>query len=250
MDLKAMFPNLNAMWPRWSSYEIRQYHGVPYLLPAANAEPLPYNCAEHPEALVADALELGRQVYLNSADIDRLCADFAARYGLLGLGASKDTGIFKQGAVAPCYRPFEHQKYGEIPARFQEELRTLYLHFLSCHGEQTEPNLAAPAIAGSLRYRLTSGQTPQLIWEADSLLTVLRLAYASMITNPGAPLKVCKNCGKVYYNSHTKSEFCGARCRNYYNVKMFREREKDHVISDCTQPKAKEDIMPERERIV
>ena len=47
---------------------------------------------------------------------------------------------------------------------------------------------------------------------------------------PGA--KVCKNCGKVYYNTHAKSEFCGARCRNYYNVKVFREREKGAFLSN------------------
>ncbi|MEI3141102.1 MAG: hypothetical protein V8S34_05820 [Lawsonibacter sp.] len=29
--------------------------------------------------------------------------------------------------------------------------------------------------------------------------SVLRFAYAAMVTSPGIPLKVCKNCGKVYY---------------------------------------------------
>ena len=43
-----------------------------------------------------------------------------------------------------------------------------------------------------------------------------------------APHKVCKNCGKVYYNPHAKSEFCGTKCRNYYNVKAFREKQLGH----------------------
>ena len=30
----------------------------------------------------------------------------------------------------------------------------------------------------------------------------------------------------IYNCSHAKSEFCSARCRNYFNVKAFRERDK------------------------
>ena len=225
MDLKAMFPNLNTMWVRWSAYEIADYHGVSYLIPSPGSEAFQYNCAEQPETLVADALELGRQITENVDDADRTCAVFAARHGLLGLGGGKDAGPFSSGGVAPCYRPVNEKSYGEEIERFKIELQALYQHFLS-----TREGAAAfdtiPAITGSLSYKLTSGQTPQLVWKMDSLLNVLRLAYAAIVTDPGVPLKVCKNCGKVYYNSHVMSEFCGTKCRNYYNVKAFRKREK------------------------
>lgn len=221
MDLKAMFPNLNTMWVRWSAYEIADYHGVSYLMPSPGAEALQYNCAEQPEILVADALELGRQVTGNTADVDRTCAAFAARHGLLGLGSRKDAGPFSSGA--PCYRPVNDREYGEELGRFKAELQTLYQHFVSLRNEATAFD-TIPAITGSLSYKLTSGHTPQLIWELDSLLNVLRLAYAALVTAPSAPLKICKNCGKVYYNPHAKSEFCGTKCRNYYNVKAFRTR--------------------------
>ena len=55
---------------------------------------------------------------------------------------------------------------------------------------------------------------------------VLRLSYAMLTTQEKPTLKVCKNCGKVYYNTHSKSEFCGTKCRNYYNVKVFRTKSK------------------------
>ena len=73
-------------------------------------------------------------------------------------------------------------------------------------------------------YRLLGGPAPQFIWEVRNMEAVICFAYASMITTEPMPLKICKNCGRVYYNSHAKSEFCGTRCRNYYNVKAFRER--------------------------
>jgi len=223
MDLKAMFPNLNTMWVRWSAYEIADYHGVSYLMPSPGSEAFQYNCAEQPEILVADALELGRQITENADDVDRPCAAFAARHGLLGLGGGKDAGPFSSGDVAPCYRPVNEKDYGEEIERFKTELQALYQHFLS-----TRDGAAAfdtiPAITGSLSYKLTSGQTPQLVWKMDSLQSVLHFAYAAIVTDPSAPLKLCKNCGKVYHNPHAKSEFCGVKCRNYYNVKAFRKK--------------------------
>lgn len=224
MDFKAMFPNLSTMWVRWSSYEIADYQGISYLMPSPGAEAFQYNCAEQPEALVADALELGRQITENTDDADRKCAAFAARHGLLGLGGGKDSGPFSTGDVAPCYRPVNDQAYGEEMERFKAELQALFRHFLLTRGDVTAAFDALPVIAGNLHYKLTSGQTPQLVWETDGLLNALRLAYAAIITSPGVSLKVCKNCGKVYYNPHAKSEFCEAKCRNYYNVKAFRAR--------------------------
>ena len=224
MDLKAMFPNLNTMWVRWSAYEIAAYHGVSYLMPSPGAEAFHYNCAEQPETLVADALELGRQISENVADADSACAAFAARHGLLGLDGGKDARPFSSDDVAPCYRPVNEKGYGEEMERFKAELQALYQHFISTRNGFIAFDMI-PAVTGSLSYKLTSGQTPQLVWKADSLLNVLRLTYAILITEPGSPLKVCKNCGKVYYNPHAKSEFCGTKCRNYYNVKAFRKKE-------------------------
>lgn len=222
MDLKAMFPNLNTMWVRWSAYEATDYHGVSYLMPSPGAEAFQYSCAEQLEILVADALELGRQITENASEAGRACAAFAAHHGLLGLGGSKNAGPFSNGSVAPSYRPVNGPEYGEDLERFKVEPQVLYRHFLSARGDA--PAVEPPTVAGSLRFKLTSGLTPQLVWEADSLLNVLRLAYAALITDPMVPLKVCKNCGKVYYNPHAKSQFCGAKCRNYYNVKAFRAR--------------------------
>ena len=125
MDAKSILSHLNLLWVRWSAYEAAEYRGVRYLRPAPGAQPLFCNCVEQPEALAADALELGRQLAANTPDADRLCAAFAARHGLLGLGAGKDAGPFSGGDVAPCYRPVNEREYGEELERFQAEMLSL-----------------------------------------------------------------------------------------------------------------------------
>lgn len=226
MELKAMFPNLNVMWTRWSDYEVTDWEGIEYLVPAKAATALTYNCAEQPETMVADALELGRQLCLGAPDKIRLCADFAARHGLLGLETDSDT-YSTDPTAPPALRPLNSQKYGEDLEGFQESFVELYQHFLSVRGElAATPNQKVLDLSGELKYRLTGGQSPQLVWQVESMKAVLHFTYAALITSDKPILKVCKNCGKVYYNTHVKSEFCGTKCRNYYNVKVFREREK------------------------
>ncbi len=230
MDLIAVFPNLNVMWTRWSDYtlvtnEISGPH-ISYLAPAPGAAELRSNCAEQPEQLVADALELGRQLISGLPEKEHLCAAFAARHGLLGLEAEMDPPAVEDAVVPPCCRPLNSREYGEDIGLFQAFFMELYQHFLTTRGELTiKPNPAVLDISGLLSYRLTSGKTPQLVWQVKSLQSVVRLSYAAMVTSEKSGLRVCRNCGKVYYNSHAKSEFCGARCRNYYNVKVFREKQ-------------------------
>lgn len=227
MELKAMFPNLNVLWTRWSDYEITTFDHVEYLVPAEKATPLAYDCAEQAEQLVANALELGRQLRMGAPDKNRLCAAFAACHGLLGL-ARVNTYDPDGG---PLSAALDSRQYGEPVDELNREFQKLYYHFLYTRADVPPPE--APAVMldleGTLHYRLTGGLVPQLIWEAHSMYEVLRLSYAVLMTQEKPTLKVCKNCGKVYYNTHAKSEFCGTKCRNYYNVKVFRGKGKDSV---------------------
>lgn len=79
-----------------------------------------------------------------------------------------------------------------------------------------------------MNYRLTFGTPPQLVWEPENLLAVLKLSYALSISDPSGPFKICKSCGKAYYDPNSRSEFCTVKCRNYYNVRAFRERNKEN----------------------
>ena len=199
-----------------------------YLVPAPGAVELQFNCAEQPEQLVADALELGRQIMNGAPEQECLCAAFAARYGLLGLEAEHGTEYGDDPRLPPCYRLLNSREYGEDVELFKGCFMQLYQHFTTVRGElEAGPIPAVLDVSGLLSYRLTSGWTPQLVWQARSMQSVLKLSYAAMVTGEKPGLRICKNCGKVYYNGHAKSEFCGTKCRNYYNVKLFRNREKE-----------------------
>ncbi|GAB1477341.1 hypothetical protein MASR2M70_21790 [Bacillota bacterium] len=239
MELKNIFPTLNAMWLRWSAYEIAEVLNGRYMMPTADATPSHYSCTENLQELLTDALNLGKAVYQKSDDLERACLSFVERYGLLGLHKSTGSRAFplKGGNVSPARKEHSSQEYGEELSHFTAEFQKLYLHFLATreglpaqlpkHLQADLATLTAQPIPGGLSYRLTTTCPPQMVWQPDDLIDVLRLAYGLAITDAATPLKVCKNCGTVYYNPHQKSEFCSVKCRNYFNVKAFREKEKE-----------------------
>lgn len=232
MDIKTMFPSLSLMWVRWSEYEIvrRMDNGVEneYIVPVPGAEEIVFNCAEHPEPMVTDAILIGQQIHENAIPvklIDLLCTNFASHYGLFGqaLGMDLSAPVYSS---APLYYAPNSEKYGEELFYFKDRLHRIYRHYMTTQGEWNRGQKSDFGIYGTLSYRLTPGRTPQIVWGVETMEEVMWLTYASLITGERPGLKVCKNCGRVYYSSHAKSEFCGAKCRNRYNVKMFRSREK------------------------
>lgn len=239
MELKNIFPTFNAMWVRWSAYEIADVLNGRYIIPTADATAIPYSSTESLQELLTDALNLGKAVYQKSDDVEHVCLAFVQKHGLLGLHKGAGSRLFpmKGGNVSPARKEHSRQEYGEELGHFTAEFQKLYLHFLSTRGElptQLSKHLQADLatlttqpIPSGLSYYLTATCPPQMMWQPDDLLDVLRLAYGLAITDATAPLKVCKNCGTVYFNPHQKSEFCSVKCRNYFNVKVFREKEKE-----------------------
>ena len=78
-----------------------------------------------------------------------------------------------------------------------------------------------------ISFYLNATSRPEIIWQTDSLKTILETAYALAITDKASPLKMCKQCRKAYYNANARSEFCSVKCRNHYNVIAFRQRGKE-----------------------
>lgn len=236
MELKNIFPSLNAMWVRWSAYEIAEVLNSRYIMPTADAVSLPYSSTENLQELLTDALNLGKAAYQKSDGLEHACLTFVQKYGLLGLHKSTGSRSFalKGGNVSPARKEHSSQEYGEELSHFTAEFQKLYLHFLATreglpeqlpkHLQSDLATLTAQPIPSGLSYRLTTTCPPQMVWQPDDLLDVLRIAYGLAVTDTAAPLKVCKNCGMVYFNPHQKSEFCSVKCRNYFNVKVFREK--------------------------
>lgn len=243
MELKNMFPILNGNWIRWSDYRLSDNRGVKYITPTKTASALPYSCTDTPEQMVVDALNLGKLVFEGQESADEACLTFARKYGPLGVTPSVNSPLLKSGCnadnsgrgAAPVYSGIFAKTYGEPLERYQDTLRTLYIHFLMIK-EQTDKlsqkeqkrlrkQELTPESCG-MNYRLTFGTSPQIIWEPENLLAVLKLCYTLSVSDPAGPLKICKSCGEAYYNPNSRSEFCSVKCRNYYNVKAFRGRQR------------------------
>lgn len=249
MENSDWFWGLNAPWARWSDYEIAEVNGVRYIHPAKGTESITYNCAERPKELAVDALNAGRSVW-NEDSPERACLDFARRHGLLGFGVPATPaqklflgdGRAENSGVSPLYHDVFSQNYGEPFDRFAAKLVAGYAHFLVTRGnalpagEQEKLRTAwergTAEESHGLAFQLMFGEKPQLLWKSQNLLVVLRLAYACAATDPASPLKACKFCGSVYYNSNARSEFCSVTCRNHYNVNAFRKRKKDAESPD------------------
>lgn len=111
-----------------------------------------------------------------------------------------------------------------------------YTHFAACVAYQTTDNPAlqshyADMVSGfceyGLGFRMAMDGKPTLVWDFAALKTVLETVYAFMVSDAGAPLRICKHCGKVFYATHGRMELCSGRCRNQYNV--YKSRGKDKV---------------------
>ena len=227
MELKNTSLKFNVMWKRWSEYEIKSHPwGGEYIVPTKNAEAIDYNCTEQPEKIVADALEVGRVHILCLDGRKESCLAFAHKYGLLGLWAETREHYSEEQACPPDYRALNSKEYGENLSGFSNAFMLMYQHFKIAKGQEESPYFPRSMdLAGNIHYRLTCGSAPQIVWEVYSMLSVLHFMYATIIAENKDGLRICKNCGKIYYNTHSRSEFCGTKCRNYYNVKRYRERE-------------------------
>ena len=244
MELKNMFPNLNGNWIRWSDYRIIDNNSMKYITPTETASALQYSCTDAPEQMVADALNLGKLVFEQKDSTEEACLTFARKYGSLGvtppiksplLGGSGTTDNTVRGA-APVYSGIFAKTYGEPLERYQDTLRTLFIHFLMIKeqidklNQKEQKRLRKQELTlenCGMNYRLTFGTPPQIVWEPKNLLAVLKLSYALAVSDPASPLKICKSCGEAYYNPNSRSEFCSIKCRNYYNVKAFRGRQRE-----------------------
>ena len=64
----------------------------------------------------------------------------------------------------------------------------------------------APLMVGGMG---VNSSNDTLALAVEKLGGIAHLSDAMLMTQEKPTLKVCKNCGKVYYNTHAKSVFCG-----------------------------------------
>ena len=114
---------------------------------------------------------------------------------------------------------------------FQE----FYTHFSACGAFTNTDNPAlkaayADTIAGfreyGLGFNMRMTDKPTMVWDFVSLKQIIETVYAVMISQPDTPLRMCKHCGKAFIAAHGRSEFCGTKCRNQFNVYKWRAKQR------------------------
>lgn len=87
--MKNPFVCTRSTWVRYSAYQWKRgADGILYLIPEPNATPHIYDPLQEPQAIVLDALAIGRMCMskqVSDEEIQRELLSFAGRYGLLGL---------------------------------------------------------------------------------------------------------------------------------------------------------------------
>lgn len=70
-------------------------------------------------------------------------------------------------------------------------------------------------------------KTPELCAQVYDLATCINLAYVQFSAGEGKAIRQCKNCGKFFISTDSRSEYCSPNCRGAYNSKMTRKRVKE-----------------------
>ena len=111
-----------------------------------------------------------------------------------------------------------------------------YTHFAATAAYHATDNPAlqsrcADVVAGfseyGLGFRMVMEGKPMLVWDFNSLKTVMETVYAFLVSDAGQPLRICKHCGTAFFAAHGRTEFCSGRCRNQFNVYKSRGKNRD-----------------------
>ncbi|MCL2048775.1 MAG: hypothetical protein FWG87_08615 [Defluviitaleaceae bacterium] len=71
---------------------------------------------------------------------------------------------------------------------------------------------------------------PVMVWDFNSLMSVIHLVLGLLITDEARPLRTCKYCNRAFIAKHPQGEFCKPNCKNKHNVyksrgKIFNSKE-------------------------
>lgn len=127
------------------------------------------------------------------------------------------------------------RNYSEETEWIVKFFKEFYLHFSACKAYDRTDNPAlksacADTVSGFMEYglgfRMSMEDKPTMVWDFNSLKQMIETVYAVLVSKTETPLRMCKHCGKAFYATHGRSEFCDTKCRNQYNVYKYRAKEK------------------------
>ena len=117
---------------------------------------------------------------------------------------------------------------------FQE----FYTHFNACNAYKSTDNPAvknaySKTVSGFREYgigfKMKMADKPTMVWDFVSLKQMIETVYAVFVSQTDTTLRMCRHCGKAFIAAHGRSEFCGTKCRNQFNVYKFRAKERAEI---------------------
>jgi hypothetical protein len=126
--------------------------------------------------------------------------------------------------------------YSEKMTWFATYCYEMFRYFISCieynHVDDNQLNYAHRENINSfykhkIRYSVTATDKVELVWDFASLKAMIDMYFISNVTGDEQPIKLCKHCGKVFFSTNNRSEFCTPRCRNQWNVYKSRQKSKE-----------------------
>ena len=118
------------------------------------------------------------------------------------------------------------KNYGELAIWIGATLLSFYKYFSDFSDPQLVKKSAPVTIFenSGFSFKLKGYKNPSMVWEPNSLNTLLEMFLSDALSNEDKPLKICKRCDSIFYSDNKRSEFCSPRCRNQYNVYKSRSR--------------------------
>ena len=79
-------------------------------------------------------------------------------------------------------------------------------------------------IAPHYRVVFDEADKPKMKWDFHSLLQTIQIILSFALTDESQPLRICKECSKVYCATDPRSRFCSHDCKNRYGVRKNRNK--------------------------
>lgn len=115
-----------------------------------------------------------------------------------------------------------HRAYSEPYEWVKGQLKDWAVTFLTSIFYYDEPNEAMREVQrhsihafGGVApsYHIVLEERPVLVWEFYSLLRAVQILFSFAVTDEDRPLRLCKNCQKVFIAGSPRQEYCGKACR-------------------------------------
>ena len=116
---------------------------------------------------------------------------------------------FKDWAFTLTTSELYYMDYDSI----DEETRSLYRKAMAAFGG------IAPG------YHIELLDRPTIYWDFHSLLSCIQMMFSFLLVDEDRPLRICRQCQKVFQTDRTSTVFCSPQCKDRYHVQRSREKQ-------------------------